>query len=106
MWETLPRDLLSPVPVDYDSLETLFAQKVTQRSSKNTVEKKKSVEEVNLLDGKRSLNINIGLKQLRKTNAEIVELIKRGKATDIGTEQLRALMRIMPEEGEVRVTER
>ncbi|KAF0307284.1 Inverted formin-2 [Amphibalanus amphitrite] len=101
MWQTVPKDLLSPVPVDYDSLESLFAQKVTQRSAKTTVEKKKSVEEVNLLDGKRSLNINIGLKQLRKTNEEITELIKRGKAADVGTEQLRALMRIMPEEGEV-----
>ena len=48
------------------------------------------------------ININIGLKQLRKTNDEITELIKRGKAADVGTEQLRALMRIMPEEGEVR----
>ncbi|XP_043197273.1 inverted formin-2-like isoform X2 [Amphibalanus amphitrite] len=101
MWQTVPKDLLSPVPVDYDSLESLFAQKVIQRSAKTTVEKKKSVEEVNLLDGKRSLNINIGLKQLRKTNEEITELIKRGKAADVGTEQLRALMRIMPEEGEV-----
>ncbi|XP_037086329.1 inverted formin-2-like [Pollicipes pollicipes] len=103
VWQGVTRAFVAPVEVDYDSLESLFSQRVTHRASAHggAEKKKKTHEEITLLDGKRSLNINICLKQLRKSNAEIVELIKRGRAADIGVEHLRALMRIMPEEGEV-----
>lgn len=50
-----------------------------------------------MLDGKRSLNINIFLKQFRTSNEEIIQLIRNGDHDDIGAEKLRGLLKILPE---------
>ena len=63
--------------------------------------KKKETSEVTLLDGKRSLNINIFLKQFRSSNAEIAQMIRDGSHDDIGTEKLRGLLKILPPTDEV-----
>ena len=55
----------------------------------DTERKRKEVTQVSLLDGKRSLNINIFLKQFRSTNEDIAHMIKDGAHDDIGTEKLR-----------------
>lgn len=49
------------------------------------------------MDGKRSLNINIFLKQFRTSNDEIIQLIRNGDHDDIGAEKLRGLLKILPE---------
>ena len=56
---------------------------------------------MSLLDGKRSLNINIFLKQFRSSNEEIVELIREGSHDEIGAEKLRGLLKILPAMDEV-----
>ena len=63
--------------------------------------KRKETSEVTLLDGKRSLNINIFLKQFRSSNAEIAQMIRDGAHDDIGTEKLRGLLKILPPTDEV-----
>lgn len=50
-----------------------------------------------LLDGKRSLNVNIFLKQFRSSNEDIIHLIKNGDHDEIGTEKLRGLLKILPQ---------
>lgn len=50
-----------------------------------------------LLDGKRSLNVNIFLKQFRSSNEDIIQLIKDGGHDDIGAEKLRGLLKLLPE---------
>lgn len=50
-----------------------------------------------LLDGKRSLNVNIFLKQFRSSNEDIIQLIKEGGHDDIGAEKLRGLLKLLPE---------
>lgn len=50
-----------------------------------------------MLDGKRSLNINIFLKQFRSTNLEITRMIVNGEHEKIGLEKLRGLLKILPE---------
>lgn len=50
-----------------------------------------------LLDGKRSLNVNIFLKQFRSSNEDIIQLIKDGEHDDIGVEKLRGLLKLLPE---------
>lgn len=50
-----------------------------------------------MLDGKRSLNINIFLKQFRSTNLEITRMIVNGEHEIIGLEKLRGLLKILPE---------
>lgn len=53
------------------------------------------------MDGKRSLNINIFLKQFRTSNEEIIQLIRNGDHDDIGAEKLRGLLKILPEMDEL-----
>lgn len=67
----------------------------------DTERRRKETTEVSLLDGKRSLNINIFLKQFRSTNAEIAQMIRQGEHDDIGTEKLRGLLKILPPTDEV-----
>ncbi|XP_035222681.1 formin-J-like [Stegodyphus dumicola] len=57
--------------------------------------------QVNLLDGKRSLNVNIFLKQFRSSNDEIINILKRGAHDEIGAEKLRGLLKILPESDEI-----
>lgn len=57
--------------------------------------------EITLLDGKRSLNVNIFLKQFRSCNDDIIQLIKNGEHADIGTEKLKGLLKILPEVDEL-----
>lgn len=53
--------------------------------------------QITLLDGKRSLNVNIFLKQFRSSNEDIIQLIREGEHDDIGAEKLRGLLKILPE---------
>ena len=57
--------------------------------------------QVNLLDGKRSLNINIFLRQFRSSNEDIIQMILDGDHDDFGAEKLKGLMKIMPEMDEI-----
>ena len=50
---------------------------------------------------KRSMNVNIFLKQFKLPNADIVAFVKEGKAEEINAERLKGLLKIMPERDEV-----
>ena len=57
--------------------------------------------QINLLDSRRSLNINIFLKQFRTSNDVIIRLIADGRSNEIGAEKLKSLLKILPENDEV-----
>ena len=57
--------------------------------------------QVNLLDGKRSLNISIFLRQFRSSNEDIIQMILDGQHDDFGAEKLKGLMKILPEMDEI-----
>ncbi|CAG5130598.1 unnamed protein product, partial [Candidula unifasciata] len=52
---------------------------------------------VSLLDPKRSMNVNIYLKQFRKSNSSIVEHIRKGEAHSFGVEKIKGLIKILPQ---------
>jgi len=57
--------------------------------------------QINLLDSRRSLNVNVLLRQLRlKSNAELVQLLTRGDSEALGAEKLRCLQRLLPLDAE------
>lgn len=56
-----------------------------------------------MLDGKRSLNVNIFLKQFRSSNSEIIRMIRDGEHDEIGLEKLRGLLKILPEFDELEI---
>uniref|UniRef100_A0A182QQ11 FH2 domain-containing protein n=1 Tax=Anopheles farauti TaxID=69004 RepID=A0A182QQ11_9DIPT len=63
--------------------------------------KSRKENEITLLDGKRSLNVNIFLKQFRTSNEDIIQLIRNGEHEDIGAEKLRGLLKLLPEVDEL-----
>ncbi|XP_059620423.1 inverted formin-2 [Phlebotomus argentipes] len=97
--------------LDFEEIEDLFCQQSTPnpqaspklgRDKTDTLErKKKENSEISLLDGKRSLNVNIFLKQFRSSNENIINLIRNGEHEDVGAERLRGLLKILPEVDEL-----
>lgn len=113
--------------MNWDEMEGLFCQQVTQGSPKlgrdasvDSPDHRRSRKDnevspmhptasistqisisahpqITLLDGKRSLNVNIFLKQFRSTNEEITQMIRDGEHDEIGAEKLRGLLKILPE---------
>ncbi|XP_017782508.1 PREDICTED: inverted formin-2 [Nicrophorus vespilloides] len=99
--------------MDWSEMEGLFCQQLSQSSPKmgsrdaaptttttnETIERRtrKDNPEITLLDGKRSLNVNIFLKQFRSSNEDIIQLIKDGLHDEIGSEKLKGLLKILPE---------
>ena len=57
--------------------------------------------QVLLLETKRSMNVNIFLKQFKCSHKEIIEMLEEGDVTKIGPERLRGLKKILPEKDEV-----
>ena len=57
--------------------------------------------QINLLDGKRSLNVNIFLKQFRMSHQEIVRLLQDGHSDKFGAERLKGLLKQLPSQDEV-----
>lgn len=60
------------------------------------------ISQITLLDPKKSMNVNIFLKQFRKPNEVIIDLIKSGDARSLGVEKLKGLLKLIPSHDEVR----
>ncbi|CAH0559409.1 unnamed protein product [Brassicogethes aeneus] len=101
--------------MDWSEMERMFCQqappsahsspKLGNRDTLNpeTLERRmrKDTTEITLLDGKRSLNVNIFLKQFRSSNEDIIQLIRDGEHDEIGSEKLKGLLKILPEVDEL-----
>lgn len=98
--------------LDWSEIEGLFCQQIQPTGSAGSSPRlgrspicdssgerkpRKESSEITLLDGKRSLNVNIFLKQFRSSNEDIIQLIKEGCHDDIGAEKLRGLLKMLPE---------
>ncbi|KAL3880416.1 hypothetical protein ACJMK2_032656 [Sinanodonta woodiana] len=91
--------------MDYEKIEELFSVNQgnsvdgkSQNGSASLIEKKKKdPTEINLLDGKKSLNVNIFLKQFKgMSNEDIVQSLKEGRSENFGVEKLKSLQKILP----------
>ncbi|GLV43915.1 formin 3 [Carabus blaptoides fortunei] len=102
--------------MDWTEMEGLFCQQTTapgtcattsrharepSATASGTTRMRKENAEVTLLDGKRSLNVNIFLKQFRSSNEDIIQLVTQGEHDEIGAEKLRGLLKILPEVDEL-----
>ncbi|RWS25592.1 FH2 domain-containing protein 1-like protein [Leptotrombidium deliense] len=76
----------------YNSLERKILMKFNGENQYQT--------EVNVLDGKKALNINIFLKQYRGSIDELLSRIREADHRFIGSERLRNLLKILPEKYE------
>ncbi|XP_043582557.1 uncharacterized protein LOC122567722 isoform X2 [Bombus pyrosoma] len=97
--------------IDWAEMEGLFCQQVppvlpaascsSYGANSDAERRRREPTEIALLDGKRSLNVNIFLKQFRSSNEDIIRLIKDGSHDEIGAEKLRGLLKILPEVDEL-----
>ena len=56
--------------------------------------------QINLLDMKRSMNVNIFLKQFKACNVDIVNLVRHGDTSKVSQEQLKGMLKLLPDEAE------
>ncbi|XP_040568629.1 uncharacterized protein form3 isoform X3 [Lepeophtheirus salmonis] len=108
--------------IDFNDMEALFCQQVPLTPQNSTggssggvgsssgnanmdgssINKKQTKkEEVDLLDAKRSLIINIFLRQFRSSNEDIIHMILDGDYDEFGAEKMKSLMKILPEMDEI-----
>ncbi|XP_076657126.1 FH2 domain-containing protein formin 3 [Halictus rubicundus] len=99
--------------IDWAEMEGLFCQQVPPMlpaasscsaaygANSDVERRRREPTEIALLDGKRSLNVNIFLKQFRSSNEDIIQLIREGGHDEIGAEKLRGLLKILPEVDEL-----
>ena len=50
---------------------------------------------------KRSMNLNIFLRQFKRSNSDIVTMIRAADHASFGQEKLKALLKLLPEKEEV-----
>ncbi|XP_045204866.2 inverted formin-2-like [Mercenaria mercenaria] len=98
------------IEVDYSKFEEMFSQKeetatkttLSPDDDKGLIRRNSShSQEVTLLDPKKSMNLNIFLKQFRKPNEMIIQLIKEGDARGLGVEKLKGLVKLLPLQDEI-----
>ncbi|XP_076332710.1 uncharacterized protein LOC143237387 [Tachypleus tridentatus] len=103
--------------LDFEMMESLFCQKQNSASRKNNENiitcnedvtdapnhKKKESQEIILLDSKRNLNVNVFLKQFRSSHEVIIQDILEGTNKYLGTEELKGLLKILPEDDEIKL---
>ncbi|XP_064637575.1 inverted formin-2-like isoform X2 [Lineus longissimus] len=100
VWKIV-NEIPDPVTPPYETIEKLFCQNVPQPKEAKNPSVKKAPTQVNLLDAKRSMNVNIFLKQLKDTNENIVNMIKSGDETKIDVDRLKQMYKLLPESDEV-----
>ena len=101
-------DVAPKIKVLTHEVEELFSRQEVVKKKKGGDEadggaeggKKPTV--INLLDQKTSLNINIFLKQFKMPNAQLVGYISDGDYNKISIDQLKALLKLLPDKNLVR----
>ncbi|XP_078090124.1 inverted formin-2-like isoform X2 [Mustelus asterias] len=101
LWSTIRRTAEEPLDPDYASIEQLFCFPVSNSKQKEKTVIKKEVKEITFLDSRKSLNLNIFLKQFKCSHEEVTDMIKRGDRSKFDVEVLKQFKKLMPENHEI-----
>ncbi|XP_070607427.1 inverted formin-2 isoform X2 [Erythrolamprus reginae] len=101
MWASSPRTSEEYIEPDYSKIEQLFCFPQTKPKSKEVAPVKTEPKEITFLDSKKSLNLNIFLKQFKCTNEGVVKMIQEGDRTKFDVEVLKQLLKLLPEKHEI-----
>ncbi|XP_072486164.1 inverted formin-2 isoform X2 [Notamacropus eugenii] len=101
MWASVSSMSSEDMEPDYTSIEQLFCFPTTKPKEKEAAPVKKEPKEITFLDAKKSLNLNIFLKQFKCPNEEITDMIRRGDRTRFDVEVLKQLLKLLPEKHEI-----
>uniref|UniRef100_H2Z1H6 Inverted formin, FH2 and WH2 domain containing n=1 Tax=Ciona savignyi TaxID=51511 RepID=H2Z1H6_CIOSA len=100
VWENLERGGCKVEP-NYKNIEELFSQKQIEKKQAPKEKKKATPTEISLLDGRRSMNINIFLRQFRLPNDQIITALSQGNREILTEEKLKNMLKFLPEDTEV-----
>uniref|UniRef100_A0A8C5RXZ4 Inverted formin 2 n=1 Tax=Laticauda laticaudata TaxID=8630 RepID=A0A8C5RXZ4_LATLA len=101
MWASVTSTSEEYIEPDYSKIEQLFCFPQTKPKSKKVAPVKTEPKEITFLDSKKSLNLNIFLKQFKCTNEEVVKMIQEGDRTKFDVEVLKQLLKLLPEKHEI-----
>uniref|UniRef100_A0A8C2LHJ0 Inverted formin-2 n=2 Tax=Cricetulus griseus TaxID=10029 RepID=A0A8C2LHJ0_CRIGR len=101
MWATLSSPCTEAVEPDFSSIEQLFSFPTAKPKEPSAAPTRKEPKEVTFLDSKKSLNLNIFLKQFKSSNEEVTSMIRAGDTTKFDVEVLKQLLKLLPEKHEI-----
>ncbi|XP_067084732.1 FH2 domain-containing protein 1-like [Osmerus mordax] len=119
-WDLIPKEKVEgrlsvwtgpdEFPIDLSSLNELFGQtrSRTHKRESDACHGLRSLgsppraKQVSILDGKRSMNVGIFLRQFKSAVKEIVEDIKQGSSQRYGSDKLSELCKLLPDSEEER----
>ncbi|KAH1170909.1 hypothetical protein KIL84_006527 [Mauremys mutica] len=101
MWASVSSGSDETIEPDYMSIEQLFCFPQTKPKEKAATPVKVEPKEITFLDSKKSLNLNIFLKQFKCSNEEVVDMIQKGDRTKFDVEVLKQLLKLLPEKHEI-----
>uniref|UniRef100_A0A2R9B749 Inverted formin-2 n=1 Tax=Pan paniscus TaxID=9597 RepID=A0A2R9B749_PANPA len=103
MWASLSSPDAEAVELDFSSIERLFSFPAAKPKEPTTVaaRARKEPKEITFLDAKKSLNLNIFLKQFKCSNEEVAAMIRAGDTTKFDVEVLKQLLKLLPEKHEI-----
>ncbi|KAE8584053.1 hypothetical protein XENTR_v10020806 [Xenopus tropicalis] len=120
-WEAIPPEKVKGKPslwsselfhedlqIDTRRMEELFGKPEEDKKRNSLLVRRtmslgdSHLNKVFLLDSRRSMNISIFLKQFKRSAAQIVEDIRKGKAEEYSSEKLSELLKQLPERDEIK----
>ncbi|XP_070105462.1 inverted formin-2 isoform X4 [Equus caballus] len=101
MWASLSSLGAEVVEPDFSSIEQLFSFPVAKPKEPAAAPARKEPKEITFLDSKKSLNLNIFLKQFKCSNEEVTAMIQAGDTTKFDVEVLKQLLKLLPEKHEI-----
>ncbi|XP_053451936.1 inverted formin-2 isoform X2 [Nycticebus coucang] len=103
MWATLSSPCAEVVEPDFSSIERLFSLPVAKPKEPTiaSTPARKEPKEITFLDSKKSLNLNIFLKQFKCSNEDVTAMIRAGDTTKFDVEVLKQLFKLLPEKHEI-----
>ncbi|XP_062415545.1 inverted formin-2-like [Pungitius pungitius] len=94
LWTLVSLESLEP---DYCSIEQLFSLPPTE----TTIKAQAKPKEISFIDAKKSLHLNIFLRQFKCSHEDFVSLIWKGDRSRFDVELLKQLIKLLPEKHEV-----
>ncbi|KAM6202704.1 inverted formin-2 [Rhynchocyon petersi] len=102
MWASLGTLGSQAVEPDFSSIEQLFSFPVAKpKETTVAAPSRKEPKEITFLDSKKSLNLNIFLKQFKCSNEEIATMIRAANTAKFDVEVLKQLLKLLPEKHEI-----
>ncbi|XP_075782571.1 inverted formin-2 isoform X2 [Pelodiscus sinensis] len=101
MWASVSSSSDETIEPDYMSIEQLFCFPQAKPKEKAAAPVKVEPKEITFLDSKKSLNLNIFLKQFKCSNEEVADMIEKGDRTKFDVEVLKQLLKLLPERHEI-----